>query len=96
MEFTLLQLNKELVLQQLGQDLSDMLNVCVEVVGEYQNIVQVNKHGYIKHLPEKIINEGLEDSRSINQAKWYYLVLVVACQGIKCSLLFVPLPSSVW
>lgn len=43
-----------------------MLNMIFEVAGEYQNIIQVNKHKSIKHLSEHIINKSLEDSWSVN------------------------------
>lgn len=63
-----------------------MLNVFLVVVGEYQNVIQINEYKCIQHPSENIINKGLEYGWGIDQAKWHYLVFVVANRGVEWRL----------
>ena len=62
--------------------------------GENQNIVQVHKNKMINHVPETVIDQGLEHGWSISQAERHYLVLVVPRRGVEGRLPLVPLPDA--
>ena len=62
MELALLRLDIQSVLKQPLQDLSDVNPVLLHGPREDQDIVNVDEDGAVQHVPEDIINQGLEDS----------------------------------
>lgn len=45
----------------MKQDLPDVLDVVFVTLRKYSNIIEIYKHTMVQHLPQDIIDEGLED-----------------------------------
>ena len=67
MELTLLRLDIQSVLKTLLQDLSDVSRLLRQGPREDQDIVNVDEDRAVQHVPEDIINQGLEDSGGVGE-----------------------------
>ena len=75
MELTLLWLGKEIVLSEASEDFADMFLMGLEVLGVYQDAIQIDNNTDIKEIHENAIDESLESCRSICQAKGHDIPL---------------------
>ena len=66
-EFALLRLNIKSVLQQSLQNLSNVNPVLLHRLGEDQDVVEVNENGMVQHVPENVIDQGLEDRGGVGE-----------------------------
>lgn len=64
-----------------------MALVLINVFGENQNMIQVNK--LIEETPEDIVDEVLKDSRTITESERHDEVLKVSYVGLEDSFPFV-------
>ena len=48
----------------------------------------------IKHVPEHIVDQGLEDCRGIGEAKGHHQVFVMPSGSVECSLPLIPLSDA--
>ena len=59
--------------------------------GEDQNVIKVDEDELVEHVPEHVIHQRLENSRSVGEAEGHHQVLVVTSGGIERCLPLVPL-----
>ena len=69
MEFTLLHLHKELIVEETLKNMANMLDVRLHVRREDEDIVQVDKDEHVEHLMKDVINQDLKHSWSISESK---------------------------
>ena len=94
MEVTFFSLDKEFVLQQSLEYLTDMVLVGLEVWGEDENIIQIHKQDTSQHIPEYVIYESLKDSRGVSETEWHYQVLKVTEGCVESCFPLIPLPNA--
>ena len=94
MKFTLIHLDTQGIVQEAAEDRSDVGDMPLLVPRKDQNIIQVNKDKLVQHLPEQVVDQHLEDSQSVGQAKGHYLVFVVSCWGVEGRLPLISLPDA--
>ena len=61
---------------------------------EDKDVVDVNKHGAVQHVPEDIVDQGLEDSGGVDESEGYNQVLKVAQRCVERGLPLVSLPDA--
>ena len=67
MELTLVSLSIELVLTESGKDFPEVGQVLLQIVGVYQDIIQVYYYGDINHVGKDVVHEPLETRRGIGE-----------------------------
>ena len=72
-----------LTLQEALENPLEMVNVFILGSGEDQDVIEVDKNKLVNHVSEYVVNKGLEDGRSIGEAKRHHQVLVVASGGVE-------------
>ena len=75
MELTFLWLGEEIVLSEALEDFADMFLMGLEVLGVYQDVIQIDDNADIKEIHEDTIDESLKGCRSICQAKGHDIPL---------------------
>ena len=75
MELTLLWLGEEIVLSEVLEDFMDMFLMGLEVLGVYQDVIQIDDNTDIKEIHEDAIDKSVESCRSICQAKGHHIPL---------------------
>ena len=65
----LLQFNKKPILQEVLKYLAHMPFMFSRGLGENQNFINVNENKAVNHVPEDIINQGLEHGWGICQTE---------------------------
>lgn len=83
MKLTLLSLDENFILQKSLKDQKDVLGVFLNVAGENQDVIQVNKNELIEHVSENIIYEGLEYCRGVGESKGHNQIFRMAEGGIE-------------
>ena len=91
-ELTLFGLGIQAILQEPLEDLVDVPVVLFKGLLEYQKAVQVDEHMLVDDITENVIDEGLEDCRSISEPEHDHAVQVAA-RGIKSRLPLLSSPS---
>ena len=68
--------------------LSTCLTCCVFLKGarKDEDVIQVNEHEDVKHIPKHIVYERLEHSQGIGQAEGHHQVLVVTSRHVESGL----------
>src|SRR5918997_847645 len=67
----------------------NVLLVLFFVLGEYQNVIQIDDNKVVKVLPKDVIHHMLENSRSIGKAKRHDIILKMAIPCTESCLPFV-------
>ncbi len=93
-KFTFFSLNKKVILEQAGQDSSDMNYMFFNGARVDQDVVYVDNHTLIQEVFEKFMNKWLENWRCIGKPIWHNQVLVVPPDGEKSPLPFIALLDS--
>ncbi len=93
-KLTLLCFDKQAVLQEPMEDLTDMLDVFCLTLGKDEDIIQVDKHKSAQHISKHVIDETLKNGRWVRQAKRHNQVLKMSQGGVESRLPFVPLTNS--
>ena len=75
MELTLLWLGEEIVLSEALEDFMDMFLMGLEVLGVYQDVIQIDDNTDIKEIHKDAIDKSVESHRSICQAKGHDIPL---------------------
>ena len=75
MELTLLWLGEEIVLSEALEDFTDMFLMGLEVLGVYQDVIQIDDNTDIKKIHKDAIDKSVESHRSICQAKGHDIPL---------------------
>ena len=75
MELTLLWLGKEIVLLEVSEDFVDVFLMGLEVLGVYQDVIQIDDNADIEEIHEDAIDESLESRGSICQAEGHDIPL---------------------
>ena len=57
-----------------------------------QDVIKIDEHKLIYHVPENVINERLEYRRCVREAERHYQVLPVSGRRIKRRLPLIPFP----
>ena len=65
MKFTFLRFGVQLVLNETLKHGPDMLDVFFEVLGVYENVVNVDDDPAIEHVPKDVVDKLLEDGGTI-------------------------------
>lgn len=55
-----------------------MVNVVLYGSGKHQDVIHVHKDKLVEYVLEEVIDQGLEDGRSIGEAERHDQILVVA------------------
>ncbi len=63
------------------------------VLGEDQDVVEVNKDNPINHISVHVVYACLEDRRDVGKAERYDQIFKKPSRGVKGGLPFVPLPN---
>lgn len=66
MELTFLRFDREVVVKQMLQNGSDVLDKLMERSGKYQYVIWINKDKPIQHISEDIFNEFLKNGQIIS------------------------------
>ena len=80
-------LDKELVLLESFENLTQMLRVLVFCLAVDHDIVQVNYYEVACKIPENIVHHSLKSRGSVCQTEWHYHKFVVPIWGTKRRLL---------
>ena len=75
MELTFLWLGEEIVLLEVSEDFSDVFLMGLEVLGVYQDVIQIDNNTDIEEICKDAIDESLESHRSICQAEGHDIPL---------------------
>ena len=75
MEFTFLWLGKEIVFSEASKDFVDVFLMGLEVLGVYQDVIQIDDNADIKEIHEDAIDKSLESCGSICQAEGHDIPL---------------------
>ena len=75
MELTFLWLGEEIVLSEALEDFVDVFLMGLEVLGVYQDVIQIDNNADIKEIREDTIDESLKGCRSICQAEGHDIPL---------------------
>ena len=62
-------------------------------VGKHKDIIKVYKYESVQHVPENVIYQGLEHSRSVSQSERHHQVFVVPTSHVKDGLSLIPFPD---
>ena len=89
MEFTFLWLGEEIVFSEALEDFTDMFLMGLEVLGVYQDIIQIDDNTDIEEVHEDAINKLLESCRSICQAEGHDIPLKGTIPHAECSFPFI-------
>ena len=74
-ELTLLCHDEQAVLQEALEHLADMNLVRLSILGENENVVQINKNKLVYHISQDIVHQGLEDGWRVREAERHDEVL---------------------
>ena len=69
MELTFLWLGEEIVLLEALEDFADMFLMGLEVLGVYQNVIQIDDNTDIEEIHEDTIDKSLKSHRGVSQAE---------------------------
>ena len=69
MELTFLWIGKEIVLAEVSEDFVDMFLMGLEVLGVYEDVIQIDNNRDIEEVCKDTIDESLKGCRGIGQAK---------------------------
>ena len=94
MELALLCFYKHLVLQEALENLSDVEHMFLGGAGEDEDVIEVDKDEPVQHVAENIIDQSLEHSRGVGNAKWHDQILVVTTGRVEGGLPLIPFPHS--
>jgi hypothetical protein len=83
MEFALLYFYKQLVLQEVLENLLDMEHMFLGGTREDKDVISVDKYEPVQHVMENIIDMRLEHSRGIDKAKWHDQILIVTAGPVE-------------
>ena len=72
MELTLVSPGIELILMDSGKDLPDMGRVLLQIIGVYQDVIQVYDYGDVNHIGKNIIHEPLETRWGVGESLRHY------------------------
>ena len=75
MELTFLWLGKEIVLSEASEDFADVFLMGLEVLGVYQDVIQIDDNTDIKEICKDTIDKSLKGCRSICQAEGHDIPL---------------------
>lgn len=59
------------------KDCLDLMHVLLLGPGEDQDIVQVHKHVLVEHVPQHVIDQGLEHDRGVGEPEKHHQILIV-------------------
>jgi hypothetical protein len=93
MECAFVRFDIQLVLQKTLEDLPITADMFLWRVGKHEDIIKVDEYEPVQHVPENVVYQGLEHSRSVGQSKRYHQVFVVPANCVKVGLPLIPLPD---
>ena len=89
MELTLVSPSIEPVSTESGKDFPDVGRVLLQIIGVYQDIIQVYNYGDINHVSKDVIHEPLETCRGIGEPLGHHQPLERPILGLEGGLPFV-------
>ena len=89
MELTFLWLGEEIVLLEASEDFVDMFLMGLEVLGVYQDVIQIDDNADIEEIHEDTIDESLKSHGSICQAKGHDIPLEGPISRAECGFPFI-------
>ena len=69
MELTFLWLGEEIVLLETSEDFADVFLMGLEVLGVYQDVIQIDDNTDIEEIHKDTIDESLKSCRGVSQAE---------------------------
>ena len=92
MKFTFLCLDIHGTVQEAAEDRSDVSDMLHLVMRENQDIIQVNEDKLAQHIPEQVIDQGLEDRWGVCQTKGHHQIFMMSswCYEGRLPLLSLP------
>ena len=89
MKLTFLWLGEEIVLLEASEDFTDVFLMGLEVLGVYQDVIQIDDNTDIKEICEDTIDKLLKGHRSICQAKGHDIPLKGPISRAECDFPFI-------
>ena len=89
MELTFLWLGEEIVLSEASEDFADVFLMGLEVLGVYQDVIQIDDNTDIKEIREDTIDELLKSHRGVSQAERHDIPFEGPISRAECGLPFI-------
>ena len=89
MELTLLWLGEEIVLSEVSEDFMDVFLMGLEVLGVYQDVIQIDDYTDVEEVHKDAIDKLLESRGSIGQAEGHDIPLEGTISHAECSFPFI-------
>ncbi len=70
-----------------------MLRIFLICVRIYKNVIDVNNYPMVQHVPEDIIDEGVEYRRTVGKAEGHNIIFIVPSADRKGCFPFITLPD---
>lgn len=96
MEFTLLRLYEQLVLEKTERDSTDMFSVGQELLWIDQNIIKADEDNMTNHVPEYLVIKVLENRQGFVWPKWHDQIFIVARGSVESRLSLTSLIRTKW
>ncbi len=68
-----------------------MFLICIRID---KNVIDVNNYPTVQHVPEDIVDEGLEYRRTVGKAEGHNRIFIVPSAGGKSCFPFITLPDA--
>ena len=94
MDLTLVGPSIEPVLTESGKDFPDVGQVLLQIVGVYQDIIQVYDYGDVNHVGEDVVHEPLETHRGIGEPLGHHQPLERPILGPEGGLPFIAIGNA--
>ena len=78
-----------MVFLEASEDFSDMFSVLFHVVGVDEDVIQIDKDTYIKHVREDVIHEVLKSCQCVSQTEGHNTPFKRAVAGAKGGFPFI-------
>ena len=89
MELTFLWLGEEIVLSEASEDFTDVFLMGLEVLGVYQDVIQIDDNTDIEEICEDTIDKSLKSHRGVSQAEGHDIPLKGPIPRAECGFPFI-------
>ena len=89
MELTFLWLGEEIVLSEASEDFVDVFLMGLEVLGVYQDVIQIDDNTDIEEICEDTIDKSLKSRRGVSQAERHDIPFEGPISCAECGLPFI-------
>ena len=65
------------------EDMTELFDMLLQVLREYEDIIQVDEYVVVDHIVKDIVYESLENRGCMHEPEWHHAVLIVSTWGIE-------------